>query len=107
MIFFKNFFLYTLILITLSSCQSIRENLSMQKKVSVDEFLIETKNPLVVPPDFSELPQPKEKSANEVDDLNKEKDLDLSKVLSEPDLEMDKSFSNEIEKKISNILNKK
>ena len=79
----------------------------MQKKESVDEFLIEKKNPLVVPPEFSELPQPKDKSASEADNANNDKDLDLSKVLSETDSEIEKSFSNEIEKKISNILNKK
>ena len=37
----------------------------MKKKATTDEFLIEKKNPLVLPPDYSELPVPrKEKKKN-------------------------------------------
>ena len=32
-----------------------------QKKRSTDEFLVEKKSPLVMPPDYNELPIPKEK----------------------------------------------
>jgi hypothetical protein len=32
-----------------------------QKKSSTDEFLVEKKSPLVMPPDYNELPIPKEK----------------------------------------------
>ena len=56
MIYIKKIFLYFSFVLILSSCQNIRDNLSMKKKEGVDEFLIEKKNPLVVPPEFSKLP---------------------------------------------------
>ena len=40
-----------------SGCQSLREGLEGNKKSkSAEEFLIEKKNPLVLPPDYSKLP---------------------------------------------------
>jgi len=35
-----------------------KKGFSSQKKNSVDEFLVEKKSPLVMPPDFEELPVP-------------------------------------------------
>ena len=103
----KNFFLYILCLLFLYSCQSVKDNLSMKKKESVDEFLIEKKNPLVVPPEFSKLPVPKSEDENTENSVNKEEDLDLSKVLTETETTEPTNSSNELEKSISNILNKK
>ena len=91
----------------LSSCQSVKDNLSLKKKESVDEFLIEKKNPLVVPPEFSKLPVPKSEDENTEKSVNKEEDLDLSKVLTETETTESTNSSNELEKSISNILNKK
>ena len=91
----------------LSSCQSVKDNLSLKKKKSVDEFLIEKKNPLVVPPEFSKLPVPKSEGENTENSVNKEEDLDLSKVLTETETTESTNSSNELEKSISNILNKK
>ena len=46
----------------LSGCQSLRDGLEGNKKSkSSEEFLIEKKNPLVLPPDYSKLPEPSEK----------------------------------------------
>ena len=49
-------FLITILI--LSSCSTVQEGFSSQKKKSVDEFLVEKKSPLVMPPDFDELPLP-------------------------------------------------
>ena len=46
-----------LLLVSCGSMQSAFEN---QKKNSTDEFLVEKKSPLIMPPDFDELPIPKE-----------------------------------------------
>ena len=107
MIFVKKIFLYFLFIFILSSCQSIKENLSMKKKKSVDEFLIEKKNPLVVPPEFSKLPVPKSLDENTENSVDKNEDLDLSKVLNESETIKPTNSSSELEKSISNILNKK
>jgi len=55
---FKKFILLYL-LIFLSGCGSLKEGFSNQKKNSSDEFLVEKKSPLVMPPNFNELPTPK------------------------------------------------
>ena len=61
MLLTKLIFFNLLILIFLSGCQNVRESLSMKKKQNVDEFLIEKKNPLEIPPDFGSLPEPTKK----------------------------------------------
>ena len=55
--FLKIFFLLNLI-IYLSSCGSIKKGFSNQKKNNNDEFLVEKKAPLVMPPNYDELPVP-------------------------------------------------
>ena len=47
-----------LILLFLNSCGSIAEGLGGNKKKGSDEFLVEKKSPLVLPPSFGELPEP-------------------------------------------------
>ena len=54
-----------LIITLLNSCGTIKEGFSMQKKDNTDEFLVEKKNPLKLPPDFDELPMPSENALNE------------------------------------------
>ena len=53
----KAIFLIILMCTTLLSCTSIKKGLSSSKN-NTDEFLIEKKAPLVMPPDFNELPIP-------------------------------------------------
>ena len=57
----KKIKIYTLTIfffIALQSCGTIKEGFSSQKKNSSDEFLVEKKSPLVMPPNFDELPTP-------------------------------------------------
>ena len=97
----------TLILIItfiLQGCANVKEGLSLKKKDGIDEFLIERKNPLTVPPDFSSLPKPRNSmDENKVED----KDIDLKKVLTETAKDNSISSSGNIEKSISDILNRK
>ena len=93
--------------LNIASCgtfDSVKRGLTGEKQNSVDEFLIERKNPLTVPPDFSSLPKPRNSNdENKIDD----KDIDLKKVLTETPGDTSVSSSNNIEKSISDILNKK
>ena len=92
-----------IIVLILQGCTNVKEGLSL-KKQGVDEFLIERKNPLTVPPDFSTLPKPR----NSMDENKvKDKDIDLKKVLTETAKDNSVSSSGNIEKSISEILNKK
>ena len=47
-------------ILILTSCTTIKKGFQNPKKNSSDEFLVEKKSPLVMPPDFDELPIPKE-----------------------------------------------
>ena len=53
-----------LILILISSCGVISEGFKSPKQNNSDEFLIEKKSPLVMPPEFDELPIPDDKVKN-------------------------------------------
>ena len=56
----KKFFICFLFLILLTSCESAREGFTLKKKDNSDEFLVEKKNPLVMPPEYNDLPVPEE-----------------------------------------------
>ena len=69
---FKFLFVYLLIFLTLTSCGTIKEGFSMQKKDNTDEFLVEKKNPLKLPPNFDELPIPNSSNNLEQNEENNE-----------------------------------
>ena len=48
-----------LIPLFLNSCGTIAEGLGGSKKKGNEEFLVEKKSPLVLPPSFGELPEPR------------------------------------------------
>ena len=54
----KNLLLIFVLLSLLAGCNSVKDGLTLKKKSGADEFLVKKKNPLVLPPEFSELPNP-------------------------------------------------
>ena len=71
-----------LILIFLNSCGTIAEGLGGSKKKGSDEFLVEKKSPLVLPPSFGELPEPgKEPKENIISD--KKDTLDIEDIINQ------------------------
>jgi len=66
-----------LILLFLNSCGSIAEGLGGSKKKGTDEFLVEKKSALVLPPSFGELPEPgKEPEENIISDKKDSSDIE-------------------------------
>ena len=55
---YKSLFFVTLVSLFLLSCQSVQDGLTLKKKENTEQFLIEKKKPLIMPPDFDDLPQP-------------------------------------------------
>ena len=55
----KKFILLNFVLL-LASCGTMKSAFVNEKKNNTDEFLVEKKSPLVMPPDFNKLPIPKE-----------------------------------------------
>ena len=62
--------------VLLASCGTVKEGFSMQKKDNSDEFLVEKKSPLLMPPNFNELPIPKSESI-----LEKNKNDEIKKLI--------------------------
>ena len=93
-LFYFTFFTY--------SCGAVKESFTNQKKNSSDEFLVEKKSPLVMPPNFNELPIPTNENQNQVSG-NKIKDLvsNEDNEIKEPE-DTDKNFENSLLKKIKN-----
>ena len=54
---FKKLVLLSFIFMIIS-CGSLKEGFKNQKKNNTDEFLVEKKSPLIMPPDYNELPKP-------------------------------------------------
>ena len=65
---------YTFIFTLLVSCSSIQESIGSKKNNS-DEFLVEKKSPLLMPPDYNELPVPISDSIKNKDENNQVKEL--------------------------------
>ena len=50
----------------ITSCEtmnSVKRGLTGEKKLSTDEFMIEKKDPLIMPPDYENLPTPEDRVA--------------------------------------------
>jgi len=75
---FKNTLFIVLILSTLSACQSVKDGLTGKKQTNSDEFLVKKKNPLSVPPDFENLPEPT--TLNKNNDKN-DSEISLQEIL--------------------------
>ena len=69
------FLIFNLIFVLLTSCGTVKEGFSLQKKDNSDEFLVEKKSPLLMPPDFNELPIPKSEDILENDENDEIKKL--------------------------------
>ena len=72
--YFKLLIFFQLILF-LYSCSTVKEGFTNQKKSSSDEFLVEKKSPLVMPPDYNDLPVPDQNKEKVETNQNKIKDL--------------------------------
>ena len=87
------FFLILSLYILVSSCGTVKEAFTNQKKNSSDEFLVEKKSPLVMPPEFNELPVPNSQNDNTKKEVNNIKELigenkqDKNNVISNNDIE--------------------
>ena len=72
--YFKILIFFQLILL-LYSCSTVKEGFTNQKKSSSDEFLVEKKSPLVMPPDYNDLPVPDQNNETAETNENKIKNL--------------------------------
>ena len=90
--------------ILLSNCSSVQKAFDPQNKNNSEEFLVEKKSPLSMPPGFKKLPLPnnKKNDANEtsnIESLISEKNTSNEKL---ENVESDKNFEQLILDKIKN-----
>ena len=75
---FKKIIILLFSILFLFSCSGAKDALQGKKRSDTsDEFLVEKKNPLTVPPDINELPVP----LDQEDQANNQEDIDIKKVL--------------------------
>ena len=100
-------FIYNiLIILTVSLFLFSCGGFKLKKKAdSGEEFLIEKKDPLILPPDFSKLPKPKEQPETIDEDISIKSIFDKEQNSSEEDNNQNSSKSN-IKKSISDKIQK-
>jgi len=99
---YKFFLIILSFLVFVSSCKSLKEGIAGTKRAKTsDEFFVEKKRPLVLPPDFEDMPLPKIKNNVQKDDTSIEDLLNLNKDIDQPTkTESDKSLEKSILNKI-------
>jgi len=98
-------YLRLLILIKLTlliySCGTIKEGFTNQKKNNSDEFLVEKKSPLIMPPNFDELPLPGSEKDKSNSNDNKIKSLvSNNEDINKKSKDINQSFEESIVEKI-------
>ena len=83
------FFLLIVIFGLTSSCGVLSEGFKSPKQNKSDEFLVEKKSPLKLPPDYDQLPAPLETNNEEI-----EKESSIEKMIKDNKNETKKSNSN-------------
>ena len=95
-----------ILLLFIYSCGSVGEALQGKKRSDQgDEFLIDKKNPLVMPPDFDKLPKPGEANAKSTKDIENDQS-NIKDLLKKSDIEEDDSSSEQSTSIESSILKK-
>jgi len=95
--YLKIFISLSLIFLILS-CSSVEEGFKNQRKENSDEFLVEKKSPLVLPPNYDELPLPSANQQLIEEDENTIKSLLSNSDNNKTDSEIKKDTTKNLEK---------
>ena len=85
---FNLLFILGIALIILSGCNTVKKGFKNPKKNSSDEFLVEKKSPLVMPPEFNELPIP-----NQNEDTNQKQENNIKSLITDNNRNTDQEVS--------------
>ena len=86
---FNLLFILGIALIILSGCNTVKKGFQNPKKNSSDEFLVEKKSPLVMPPEFNELPIP-----NQNEDTNQKQKNNIKNLITDNNGNTNQEISN-------------
>ena len=99
--------LWLYILLLISSCGTVKEAFTNQRKNGSEEFLVEKKSPLSMPPNFDELPVPKSEKQEDLEQDDDLQNLILSSENNQKDSSnKDTTSENNLEISILNQINK-
>ena len=87
-----------ILLLTLSSCEGVKNALTGKKYENSDEFLVIKKNPLILPPNFNDLPSPKDvTNTTQIENIENEIEDLLSSIKNDDEGNVESSSSSETE----------
>ena len=90
---------FLIFILFLNACTSVEDAakvLRNEKIQNTDEFLVEKRKPLVLPPDFSEIPEPGSITSNN----NKKKEINIKEILNVDEEKTQSSNSSSVEDSI-------
>tara|TARA_B100000073_G_scaffold183830_1_gene151971 strand:- start:792 stop:1115 length:324 start_codon:yes stop_codon:yes gene_type:complete len=76
----KIFLFLIIAALILNNCRTVQDAMDPQRKDNTDEFLVEKKSPLSMPPDFEKLPVPKNEKVVEIEENNLKKLIDSNQT---------------------------
>ena len=93
--------LYLIFGLFLYSCGDVGKTLRNEKITNTDEFLVKKRQPLALPPDYQNLPEPGSKNLNKEDERN-----EISEILRVPKNKVNKKGSSNVEQSIISQIRK-
>ena len=96
----SKFYIFFCIFVFLSSCSTVKEGFTNQKKNNSDEFLVEKKSPLVIPPNYKKLPLPDDNMVKTNSENKIKKLVSNGEDSSKESLETNQSFEKSLIEKI-------
>tara|TARA_Y100001970_G_scaffold189383_1_gene230224 strand:+ start:53 stop:379 length:327 start_codon:yes stop_codon:yes gene_type:complete len=103
--YIKLIFIFVITL-SLTSCGGTRDFLTNAKKSGGDEFLVEKKQPLTIPPNFEDIPVPMSEEQEEISEEEETSEAEITEMLKELEGESNQS-SEEISGNLENSILKK
>ena len=104
---YNQIFVLIILSLLISSCNTVKKAFDAERKNSSEEFLVEKKSPLSMPPKFDELPVPQSVVQENQDQSEDIKELITKKNLDQKELDetnnLDKSFEDILLDKINKI----
>ncbi len=103
---FENFIILFMFILFLNGCETAKKAFNPERKNSSEEFLVEKKSPLALPPNFDELPTPRNSISKEQNNdeefekliLDSKEDLDKATKSSNINLELEELIIKKLNK---------
>ena len=103
---YNQIFVFIVLSLLISSCNTVKKAFDPERKNSSEEFLVEKKSPLSMPPKFDELPVPQSIVQENQDQSEDIKELITKKDLNQKELDETNNLNKSFEDILLNKINK-